>query len=515
MANLQVGVAGNGTVTVGAGASVHSPASNTLTLGTNGDERLRITSAGKVGINQATPEALLHIEAGSSGASYTANAADTLILERDGACLVDIRTTSAVEGGIVFSDNGARAIGRMLYNHNENSMNFTTNSIERLVIRVDGNVSIASSLAVAGVSTAAAFLPSVGQLANKNLVINGAMKVAQRGTTSSTQGTFVCDRFESTGSGHDEVPTHSQHALSSSDTGPWADGFRYSWHIQNGNQTGGAGTGDYWQPQYKFEAQDIRNAGWDYTSASSYITLSYWIKVSVAGDYTFNLTTEDGTGQRYPMSTGSLSANTWTKITKTIPGNSNITITNDNGSGLTIMWYPYLGSNYTSGATANAWAASAGNNYGTTNTTSWWTTNDSTWEITGVQVEVGSVATPFEFLKYGQELALCQRYYQEFPRGAADNYGPIGTGRIRNATNAHIIVYFPEMRTSPTVTKSGDLRILHAATSTAVNSVASSHMTRNIIFLEGIVASGLTQGEGCMMTANNDADGKITLSAEL
>ena len=77
MANLQVGVAGNGTVTVGAGASVHSPASNTLTLGTNGDERLRITSAGKVGINQATPEALLHIEAGSSGASYTANAADT------------------------------------------------------------------------------------------------------------------------------------------------------------------------------------------------------------------------------------------------------------------------------------------------------------------------------------------------------------------------------------------------------------------------------------------------------
>jgi hypothetical protein len=71
------------------------------------------------------------------------------------------------------------------------------------------------------------------------------------------------------------------------------------------------------------------------------------------------------------------------------------------------------------------------------------------------------------------------------------------------------------MRTSPTVTKSGDLRILHAATSATVNSVASSHMTRNVIFIEGIVASGLTQGEGCMMTADNDSDGKITLSAEL
>ena len=71
------------------------------------------------------------------------------------------------------------------------------------------------------------------------------------------------------------------------------------------------------------------------------------------------------------------------------------------------------------------------------------------------------------------------------------------------------------MRSSPTCTKVADLRILHAATSTAVNSVASSHMARNIVFVEGIVSSGLTQGEGCMMTANNDSSGKITLSAEL
>jgi len=489
---------------VGIGTSVgmnclinSGPNALTFGTGTTPAERVRITSTGTVGIGTDAPASNMNLH----------------VLDQTDRCYVTFES-GGNESAQLSLKNPARTWKISNY-YDQNALTFIDDSDERLRIRSDGNTLIAKDLAVVGVTTAAAFAPSAGQLANKNLIINGAMKVAQRGTTSSDQGTFVCDRFQSTGSGHDEAPTHSQHALNSGDTEPWAAGFRYSWHIQNGNQTGGAGTGDYWQPQYTFEAQDIRNAGWNYASASSYITLSYWIKVSVAGDYTFNLTTQDGTSQRYPMSTGSLSANTWTKITKTIPGNSNITITNDNGAGLTLMWYPYLGSNYTSGATANAWAASAGNNYGTTNTTSWWTTNDSTWEITGVQVEVGSVATPFEFLKYGQELALCKRYYQEFPEGPADNYGAIGAGRIRSGTNAHIIVYFPEMRTSPTVTKSGALRILHAATSTTVNSVASSHMARSTIFLEGVVSSGLAQGEGCFMTANNDANGKITLSAEL
>ena len=135
--------------------------------------------------------------------------------------------------------------------------------------------------------------------------------------------------------------------------------------------------------------------------------------------------------------------------------------------------------------------------------------------MTGVQLEVGDVATEFEHKSYNQELALCKRYYQQFPQSPADAYGPIASGRIRNSTNAHLIVFFPEMRSSPTVTKSGNLRILHADTSSGVNSVASSHMAKNIIFIEGIVSSGLTMGQGCIMTANNDSSGKITLSAEL
>ena len=382
------------------------------------------------------------------------------------------------------------------------------------------NVTIADGLTVTGVGTVTTLnttnLINATQLSNRNIIINGAMNVAQRGTSAtSVSGQYkTVDRFSVSFSGEDEDPTEAQHTLTSSDTGPYAEGFRKSFHLTNGNQTGGAGASDYLQPQYKIEAQDIANSGWDYTSSSSYITISFWAKSSVTGDYTFNLDTQDGTGHRYLMEY-SLVANTWKKITKTIPGNSNLTVNNDNGLGLQIMWYPFLGSSFIQADQENNWYASSNGKYGTVSTTSWWTTNDATWEITGVQLEVGSVATPFEHRIVVEELARCKRYYQQFPQNPSDAYGPIGVGRIRNATNAHIVLTFPEMRSSPTCAKSGNLRVLHAATGTVVNSVASSHMARSTVFIEPIVSSGLAQGEGCILTADNDSSGKITLSAEL
>ena len=114
-------------------------------------------STGRAGIGTIVPAGLLHVKAGPSGSTYSANAADTLILERNAACVVDIRSTATTEGGFVFSDQNARAVGRILYNHTNDSINFTTDSAERLTIRGDGRVSIASSLAVAGVCTATSF----------------------------------------------------------------------------------------------------------------------------------------------------------------------------------------------------------------------------------------------------------------------------------------------------------------------------------------------------------------------
>ena len=255
----------------------------------------------------------------------------------------------------------------------------------------------------------------------RNLIVNGAMQVAQRGTSSTDNGYQTVDRMRLSRGGVNENPTQSQHALTSSDTGPWAKGFRYSYHILNGNQTS-LDTDDRIYVEYRIEAQDLANSGWDYTSASSYITLSFWAMSSVAQTFMGTLKTEDGTQQNYPFSFA-LSANTWTKVTKSIPGNSNIQIDNNNDKGAIISINPYRGTNYSdSGVSLNTWAAYAGGTQFPDMTSTWYSTDDSTFEFTGLQLEVGDTATDFEHRSYADELQRSKRYFNMFANPASETY---------------------------------------------------------------------------------------------
>ena len=286
-----------------------------------------------------------------------------------------------------------------------------------------------------------------GQLSNRNLIINGAMQVAQRGTSdSSTNGIGTVDRFHNIRAGHDELPTQAQHALTSADTGPYAEGFRFSFHVTNGNQSSGAGAGDYMSMRYNLEAQEMANSGWNYTSSSSFITLSFWIKSSVAQNFYGYIRTVDGSAQNYPIETGSLTADTWTKITKSIPGNSNLTFDNNNEMGLQFYLSQYWGTNYTDNAsTVNNWVTYSSSARMPDNTSTWWTTNDATFEITGVQLEVGSVATDFEHRSFTDELLRCQRYYYKI-RANATSYLPTTSSDGRS----RLVRSFPVlMRASP------------------------------------------------------------------
>ena len=324
-----------------------------------------------------------------------------------------------------------------------------------------GNVGIASSVPttklevtgdakISGVTTATAFIPSQGQLSNRNLIINGAMQVAQRGT-SSTASDVLLDRWYCTFSGTDESPTHAQHALTSSDTGPWAKGFRNSLHITNGNQTSVGN--DYIHLMYRFEAQEIANCGWDYTNTSSYITVSFWVKSSVSQNFYGDLVSKDGTARNYVFDTGTLSANTWTKITKTIPGNSGLQFDNDVNSGLDLRLFQFLGTYRTgSGSTTNAWQTYSSSERTPDQTSTWYTTNDATWEITGVQLEVGSVATPFEHRSYGDELLRCKRYFNMMADGSLGTARMISDGFWWSNNEVDFMYTFPvEMRTTPSV----------------------------------------------------------------
>ena len=252
---------------------------------------------------------------------------------------------------------------------------------------------------------------STDTLSFRNLIINGAFQVAQRGTSVTDDGMKTVDRFSLGYEGSDNHLTQAQHDLTSSDTGPWAKGFRHSYHITNGDQTSGAGAGDSAYIKYIMEDQDLCTSGWDYTDSNSKATLSFWVKASVAQTYYVILETRNGTSRQFSFDVG-VSANTWTKIEQVIPGDSAFQCDNNNGQGLHIYFVAFYGTNLTSsGHTIDAWHNTDAADQAPDMTSTWWTTNDSTFEITGVQFEAGAAATEFEHLPIVYDLMRCQRYY--------------------------------------------------------------------------------------------------------
>ena len=264
--------------------------------------------------------------------------------------------------------------------------------------------------------TASAKIVDVGgsQLSNRNLQVNGAMIIAQKATTDTgSEGIATVDRFGLSTAGEDEDLTQAQADVASGTT-PYSLGFRKAYKITNGNQTSGAGADDRAIVHTTYESQDIANSGWNYTSSSGFITLSYWAKSSVAQTFYLALTTHDGSSYRYATPITFTSANTWTKFTHKIPGNSNLQFDQDSGRGLQMYWTLFRGTNTTDNSfTINQWAAYNSSIRYPDITSTWWTTNDSTFELTGVQFEVGDTPTSFEHRTYGDELRRCQRYYEE------------------------------------------------------------------------------------------------------
>ena len=287
----------------------------------------------------------------------------------------------------------------------------------------------------------------VGQ--SKNLIINGAMQVAQRGTSSTSSGYRTIDRYTNDFGGIDENPTYEQVDVASGTT-PYTLGFRKSAKITNGNQTSGAGAGDYIAIGQRIEAQNVATSGWNYLSSSSNITFSFWVKSSVAQSFKGYFKTYDGSAYIYSFDTGSLSADTWTKVTKTIPGNSNLTFNNDNGLGLEMYIWQFIGTDYTDNSvTENAWASYASGTRTKEATSTWYTTNNATFELTGLQLEVGSVATDFEHRSFHDELYRCYRYFQRYATGDGK---PIGNGFYYNSTQVKINCnLLTTMRTTPTM----------------------------------------------------------------
>ena len=315
----------------------------------------------------------------------------------------------------------------------------------------------AEQISVSGIVTAQAFVPTAQGRFPRNMIINGGALVAQRaGNATEVQSTGYgsVDRFRLEYSGTDEAPVQLQSQPSSSDSGdnPYKAGLTRAFHVRNGNQTS-VGAADYLIVLYRIEASDLRNSGWDYTNPNSFITFSYYIKVNTGQNFYVTLKTADGTPQKYAMETGTLSNQTWKRVTHTIPGNSNLQFDENTDEGLEIEWSLFRGTDYTGSMSLNAWAANNNSVRTPDQTNTWYDTNNSNFEVTGVQLELGPVATPFEIKTFADELRRCQRYCFRLGGGTDTESGTtLAMGVQSHSTTCKSHIQFPVPMRSKDIT---------------------------------------------------------------
>ena len=270
----------------------------------------------------------------------------------------------------------------------------------------DGGISIDNS---GHVTIDGQQLPTAGALSHRNLVANGAMTVAQRGTsktglTDGNTGYYTVDRFQWLEQGS---PTYVQTMSQSTDS---PVGFSNSLKLET-TTADTASTGLKANAiTYIFEGQDLQSLAYGTTSAKSF-TLSFWVKSSVTGTYVVWLYNADQTRsctQSYTIDT----ANTWEYKTITVAGDTSSGFDNDNGGSLYVRWVLGAGSDFTSGTASTTWISGNVNaDKYVGQTANIFGAVGNTWQITGVQLEVGEKATPFEHRNFGDELARCQRYF--------------------------------------------------------------------------------------------------------
>ena len=346
-----------------------------------------------------------------------------------------------------------------------------------------------------------------GQIGGRrNLIINGAMQVAQRGTSSTSQSIQTVDRFGIQNGG---IGAFTQ--LQSTDA---PDGFSNSFKLDCTTADASPAASDYLYIYTRLEAQDLQQLAYG-TSGAKTCTLSFYVKSNKTGSFTFNARQPDNSFRMYSKNVTISSANTWERVSVELPSDASGLINNDNGFGLEIALWLNSGSDYSGGSEQSWGADTATNKYlGTLDLGA--STSDEFF-ITGVQLEVGSVATKFEHRSYGEELALCQRYCVVYTNDldGAETFVTLGIGFSSGSTAVRWTPYVPvPLRAEASISQTGSLEFFSQGVTlsspTAVRDGCSLTPAYNF------TSSGsLTNGVAGVVRGYSDATAKITLDAEL
>jgi len=347
-----------------------------------------------------------------------------------------------------------------------------------------------------------------GALSNRNKLRNGAMRISQRGnatgvTTSSFGGPDGWKVWTNMGTLD----------LNQSTDAP--DGFSNSLEIDI-TTAGTVASSTYMQTAIKIEAQDVQDFSYG-TSAAKQVTLSFWVKSNKAGTYQVNFRLDD-TAKMASKAYTINSADTWEYKSVTVAGSTADVIPNDTGNGFMLDFWLASGSNYNSGTTSDNYITISSPNYNAASTVNIGTSTSDYWRITGVQLEVGPEATPFEHRSYGDELARCQRYYYAHITAPTSEEG-ICTSSNWNSLKAYGTINFPvEMRASPTLnarSASAIWKIYHNNTAATFDTLAITNTSKvgTMIFNSDNV--GVTQGSGSNIQSSINSANYVHFDAEL
>jgi len=342
-----------------------------------------------------------------------------------------------------------------------------------------------------------------GALSNRNIVINGAQTIDQRNSGSAITMTgshqYATDRFIC------RLVTSSSSTFQRVADAP--SGYYNSMKVTigTGATPSSSDGGNYFS--YIAEGQDTSHFNWGGSNAKT-VTLSFWVKCSIAGSFSIMIG-NNALNRGYPASYTINSANTWEYKTLTVAGDTSGTWPTDNTGGLRVIWDWGNGSNFK--GSANAWA-SGDLRGGATGGTALCATSSATWQITGVQIELGTEATPFEHRSFGDELARCKRYYERFDN-ATSTYLPLGMAWGSN--EIRWVQTYTEKRAAPAVSTTGSIRVYKTGGTnvTFASPTTDQIETRTVLLYKTV--SGLNATAGDVLQFINDSGVYQEYDAEL
>jgi hypothetical protein len=338
----------------------------------------------------------------------------------------------------------------------------------------------------------------------KNRIINGQMQIDQRNNgasiTPSTNGTYTLDRWVAYFS---QASKFSVQQNAGSVTPP--AGFTNYLGITS-TSAHSVGVSDEFEVVQSIEGFNTADLDFGKSTAKT-ITLSFWVRSSLTGTFGGSVY-NSAVDWCYPYSYTISAANTWEYKTVTISGQTSGTWLTTNGIGINVLFSLGAGSNRS--ATANAWINA--NRVGVTGQVNVVATNGATFYITGVQLEVGVTATSFDYRPYGQELALCQRYYfqDSFLDSRTIAYGTTGSGFAFFSMPTPVT-----MRTTPSVGLVGTWSFRQGAADNTITSLNNIYLASNQISIRGALTTNIGNGiVGNILTIGAGNNG-YTVSAEL